>query len=128
MKRAIAVIIITVSLLTLAITEVILVEKVISTLEADVSQLYDDILENKPDVDVLEPQVKDIKDRWNKDESRLCIMFNHKDLSIITDTLTRLYSCIQQNNFDDAFIEVSLLKESTVKNRDVMSFSIQNLL
>lgn len=55
-------------------------------------------------------------------------MFNHKDLSTITDTLSRLSSSVNNNDYDNAIIEVNLLKEYSEKNRHIMGFNLQNLL
>ena len=55
-------------------------------------------------------------------------MFNHKDLSAITDSLTRLKSYIYNNDYDNAVAEVDLLNEYARKNRHIMGFNMQNLL
>ena len=55
-------------------------------------------------------------------------MFNHKDLSSVTDTLTRLKSYIFNNDYDNAIAEVTLLEEYATKNRHIMGFNMQNLL
>ena len=50
------------------------------------------------------------------------------DLSTITDTLSRLSSSVTNNDYDNAIIEVNLLKEYSEKNRHIMGFNMQNLL
>lgn len=128
MKKAIIVSILTIFLLGLATYELIAVEKIISNLEVMTVELQTIITDNKENVVQTETDVKKVRDYWSKHEENLCLMFNHKDLSTITDTLSRLSSSVTNNDYDNAIIEVNLLKEYSEKNRHIMGFNMQNLL
>ncbi len=128
MKRLIAVLIITLSLFSLATYEVITVAKINDRLKADVKSLYQEFEEHEENISELTEWVSDIKGEWDKREEGLCLMFNHKDLSCITDTLTNLLTTVKNNDYDSAIIEVNLLKEYSEKNRHIMGFNFQNIL
>ena len=128
MKRLLAVIIITISLFTLATYECISVANINNKLEADVSILYENFEDDPEHVSSFTETVKTLKNNWDSKENALCLMFNHKDLSCITDTFTRLLASVKNNDYDNAIIEVNLLKEYSEKNRHVMGFNLQNVL
>lgn len=128
MKRLIAVLLITVALFTLATYEVVSVAKINKKLEADVSVLYEQFEENKDNIVDLSDTIQLLKKEWDRNESALCLMFNHKELSCITDTLTRLLTSVKNNDYDNAILEVSLLKEFAEKNKHIMGFNFQNIL
>lgn len=128
MKKAIIVSLLTIFLFGLATYELIAVEKIISNLEVMTVELQTIITDNKENVVQTETDVKKVRDYWSKHEENLCLMFNHKDLSTITDTLSRLSSSVTNNDYDNAIIEVNLLKEYSEKNRHIMGFNMQNLL
>jgi len=127
-KRLLAVIIITISLFTLATYECISVANINNKLEADVSILYENFEDDPEHVSSFTETVKTLKNNWDSKENALCLMFNHKDLSCITDTFTRLLASVKNNDYDNAIIEVNLLKEYSEKNRHVMGFNLQNVL
>ena len=127
-KRIIIIVILFVSLIGLATYEVVSVDNIITSLETMVETLQVDISENKNNVNEVTESVKKVQTFWNDHEENLCLMFNHKDLSAITDTLTRLFSYVENNDYDNAIAEVNLLKKYSEKNRHIMGFNLQNLL
>lgn len=127
-KRIIIIIVLFVTLIGLATFEVIAVNNLITNLEEMATNLQGEITYNKENVETTLTSVKKVKNYWDGFEDDLCLMFNHKDLSTITDTLSRLYSYVGNNDYDNAIAEVNLLKEYAEKNRHIMGFNIQNLL
>lgn len=127
-KRAITISLLFVILFGVAIYELIAVHSIINTLEQYAYNLQTEITLNKDNVETVSNNVKDAKDYWNSKEDALCLMFNHKDLSTVTDTLNRLYSYVSNNDYDNAIAEVNLLKEYSEKNKHIMGFNFQNLL
>ena len=127
-KRIIIIVVLFVSLIGLATYEVVSVDNIITSLETMVEKLQVDISENKNNVNEVTEAVKKVQTFWNDHEENLCLMFNHKDLSAITDTLTRLFSYVENNDYDNAIAEVNLLKKYSEKNRHIMGFNLQNLL
>ncbi len=127
-KRTIIAIVLFALLIGLATFEVIAVNNIITTLETETSILQKQVEENEDNIVNIAPSVKKLKDYWDEREHKLFLMFNHKDLSTITDSLSRLYSYTLNDNFDDAIAEVNLLKEYTEKNELIMGFNFQNIL
>lgn len=127
MKRIIFIAIIFVALITLATIEVISVNNVIKHLEIETTEIQSQIEYNKEDVSVVFNKVENIKNYWNKYENKLCLIFNHKDLSTITDSLNKLSSYVENNDYDNAFVESNLLVEYATKSKHVMGFNLQNL-
>ena len=128
MRRILSVYIITAILITLATTEVIWVKNVNKTLLNDINMLNQLTIENKENLTTILPKVDNIKSAWDKKEPILCLMFNHKDLSAITDNLALYRAYVFNNDYDNAIAQISLLIEYAEKNDHVMGFNIQNLL
>lgn len=128
MRRLIAVLIITIALLSLATYECVAVASVNNKLETNVGVLYEEFEDNKDNISVLTEDISVLKEDWDSKENALCLMFNHKDLSCITDTFNRLLASVKNNDYDNAIIEINLLKEFSEKNRHIMGFNFQNLL
>ncbi len=115
-------------LIILAFYELVAVNNLITNLNEQATNLQTEIYENKEFVSNSINSVKKTKEYWNKNEIILTLMFNHKDLSTITDTLSRLYSYVENNDYDNAIAEVNLLKQYSEKNKWIMGFNFQNIL
>lgn len=127
MKRALAIIAIALLLLISGIIEAINVSSIINVLQTDVMHFETELHENRSDLSALENEVERIKDDWQQKELKLCLMFNHKDLSTITDALNRLHTNITLNDYDNALIEINLLKAYSENSIHVMGFNFQNI-
>lgn len=127
-KRIITMIVLAVLLLGLAISELVLVKNFISDIERDVNALVITYEENKENISSLIPEVEKIESEWDSKEQLLCLMFNHKDISMITDCITRVIEYSRQNNYDDAIVDLKILQKYAEKNHDIMEFNINNIL
>lgn len=127
-KRLITIIVIALLLLGLGITECIVVNNFITDIDAQVSELIPLYEDNKDDITFLTEKAKSIEAKWDKNERILCLMFNHKDIGVLTDTMTRVVEYTKQNNYDDAIVELHILKEYTEKNHTIMGCNIHNIL
>lgn len=127
-KKALPIIIIAILLFGLAFTEVFVVKDIITDLDENVGILVEKYDENRDDITVLLPELQSLKAKWDKQESMLCLMFNHKDMASLTDCISRLTSYTILNDYDDAYTEVRLLKEYTEKNPHIMGCNIHNIL
>ncbi len=127
-KKLISVIIILVILFGLAITEIILVGNFINELDEEVSELIVEYEENKDNVINVLPHLEELKFKWDKAEHHLCLMFNHKDMTSITDCLSRVLSYTTQNNYEEGYVELHLLKEYSEKNPHIMGCNWNNIL
>lgn len=128
MKRFLIILII-ISLITLlGIFESISVQSVMQNLTHDITSIHSKVLENKDDITHLSDEINVVKDYWITHEEYICIMFNHKDLLPITESISRASANIENNNYDDTIIELNLLKEYAKNSSHVMSFHINNIL
>ncbi len=128
MKRGIFMITLTVLLLSLAIWEAVAVNGVISNLSDSIDLIIDDFENHKNDITVLSKDVSEIKSFWDDRECTLCLMFNHKDLSDVTDSLNKLKTYTDLNDYDDALTELYLLQNFSSKATHIMGFNIHNIL
>lgn len=128
MKRAITIVVLFVLLIVLATYELVMVDKIITKLDNLTLTIQTEIKNNKDNITVATNSITETKSFWDKHEDNLCLMFNHKDLSTITDTLSRLLSYAENNDYDNAIVEANLLKEYSEKNRHIMGFNMQNFL
>lgn len=127
-KRTIIMIIVTLLLLGLAISELILVKNFITDIERDVDTLIVEFEENKDDITILTTHIENIQTKWDSKEQILCLMFNHKDMSMLTDCITRVCEYCKQNNYDDGVVELKILQEYAKKNHNIMGFNFNNIL
>lgn len=128
MKRAILVISIVLIVITLGIIEVLSVRKTLDTMETSVINLYSKYEEVEDDITIFIDDVDNLKDYWQSQETWLCYLFNHRDLSTITDSLNRLSAYTENNDYDNAICELALLKEYSSESHHVMGFNIKNIL
>ena len=127
-KRTIIMIVVASILLGLAITELVLVKTFISDIENDINELVIEFEANKEDVTGLSPKIDIIQSKWDNQEQLLCLMFNHKDMSMLTDCITRVSEYCKQNNYDDGIVELKILQEYAKKNHNIMGFNFNNIL
>lgn len=127
MKRIISIVIIIVALLGIGFYEVFSVNKVITTLEHEVNELQTEIKQGKDNLPAYANKVESAKNKWDKAEPSMCLVFSHKDLSTISDSLTKLLSYVQNDDYDNAYAEVDLLKSYSDKNKHIMGFNAQNI-
>lgn len=127
-KRIITIATLFAILLFLALYELFAVNSLIDNLNQQSTNLQIEIYNNKETVSNTLSLVNETKNYWQKKETVLTLMFNHKDLSTITDTLSRLYSYVENNDYDNAIAEVNLLKQYADKNKWIMGFNFQNIL
>ena len=127
-KKALPVIIIAIILLALAIVDIVYVSNFIDDINNEVGALVTMYEENEDDITVIIPQLDKVQNKWKKNETILCFIYNHRDISLITDSLSKLSSYTRVNDYEDAYTEVRLLKEYTEKSPRIMNFNIHNVL
>ncbi len=128
MKKQLTVAIIAALLIMLATFEAITVSNIINYVDDEVNKIYQEYELNKNDITVLYPKLDEIDEYWASKEWWLCLMFNHKDLSAVTDSLNRLLAYTKNNDYDNAIAEVEVLRGITEKNSCNMGFTLQNIL
>ena len=96
-------------------------------MENHITNLYSKYVDQENDITIFVDDIDNLKDYWEKQENWLCFLFNHRDLSTITDSLNRLNAYTQNNDYDNAICELSLLKEYSSESHHVMGFNIKNI-
>lgn len=127
-KKGITVLIILFITITFGILEVISVRNTLTEIEQVVVTLYDKYEDNEENISIYYDEVTLVKDFWEKKEKWLCFIFNHRDLSTITDSINRLQAYTKNNDYDNSVSELSLLREYSSKSYHIMGFNIHNIL
>ena len=128
MKKAITILAILIITISIGIFELLSVKNTLTSLEDmiwDFNQRYEI---NHDDITIFYDEIGDLKEYWEQKENWLCFIFNHRDLSTITDSINRLRAYTKNNDYDNAICELSLLKEYTTKSYHIMGFNIHNIL
>lgn len=122
--------VIAISLLTIAlgIWEVTKVRTTLTSMEDIIIDLNIRYEKNSDDITIFYDELGDLKEYWERQEDWLCYIFNHRDLSTITDSINRLLPYTKNNDYDNAICELSLLKEYSTKSYHIMGFNIHNIL
>ncbi len=125
-----AIMVIAISLLTIAlgIWEVTKVRTTLTSMEDIITDLNIRYEKNSGDITIFYDELGDLKEYWERQEDWLCYIFNHRDLSTITDSINRLLPYTKNNDYDNAICELSLLKEYSTKSYHIMGFNIHNIL
>lgn len=128
MKRAIIIISIFLITITFAFVELFSVRKVLTSMENSVIDLKMQYELNEENITEYYNKVGDIKEYWEENEDWLCFLFNHRDLSTITDSINRLQAYTRNNDFDNAIAELAILRDYSTQNCHIMGFNIHNIL
>lgn len=128
MKRAIIIITIFLITITFAIVELVSVNKVLTSMENSVIDLRQQYELNEDNISQYFNKVSDIKEYWSEQEDWLCYLFNHRDLSTITDSINRLQAYTKNNDYDNAIAELAILQDYSTQNCHIMGFNIHNIL
>lgn len=128
MRKAITVLSIFIVLITFGFIEVFKVRDTLTSIEDIIIDLNLQYELNEDDITIFYDVIGDVKEFWEEKESWLCFLFNHRDLSVITDSINRLRAYTKNNDFDNAIAEFALLKEYSNKSYHIMGFNIHNIL
>ena len=128
MKKAILVIAILLITIGFGFYEVFSVKRTLMQMESSIVALDDKFDSNQDDITIYYDEIKDIRNTWEVNEKWLCFLFNHRDLSVITDSFNRLLAYTKNNDYDNATSELSILKEYSTQSHHIMGFNIHNIL
>ena len=127
MKKAITFIVIFAITVVFGILELSSVRKTLTSMEDIICDLNKRYELNKEDITIFYDELGDLKEFWEQQEDWLCFIFNHRDLSTITDSINRLIPYTKNNDYDNAICELSLLKEYSTKSYHIMGFNFHNI-
>jgi len=128
MKKVILVSIISVLLLSLSVYELICVDKLVNHLQNSVDAIYPQYFENSENITHLVDIVVGLDEYWEKYEDGLFLIFSHKDLSPISDSIKKLIAYTKNNDYDNAIAEVEMLKNLAENISRITGFNLQNVL
>ena len=128
MFRRICLFIVFASLIFLGTYEIIVVNQFLSHMENVVVEIKYRMEQSPDDITHVYQYVTQEKSYWEKREKNLNLMFNHKDLKTVCDTMNRVVTYISQNDYDNAIVETNVLIESVFELRYVMGFNLDNIL
>lgn len=128
-KRFLSVLIILVLLALVCVWEQISVDKYLNDIYNQalaIENYVDDITNvNAPE---LQAMVDRLEDSWDKHESMLCFIINHKDIADISTEITRLKSYSETNQEQDFKATIKVIIHYTDAYHHVMGISLQNLI
>ena len=128
MKKAITILAILIITISIGTFELLSVKNTLTSLEDmiwDFNQRYEI---NQDNITIFYDEIGDLKEYWEQKENWLCFIFNHRDLSTITDSINRLRAYTKNNDYDNAIAEIELLNGLTEKNTHILGFNIHNIL
>lgn len=128
MKKGAVVLCILILTLTFGIVELIFVRNTLTEMEQVIVTLYDKYEESEDDITIYYDEITLVKEFWEDKEEWLCFLFNHRDLSTITDSINKLQAYTKNNDYDNSVAELSLLREYSTKSYHIMGFNIHNIL
>ena len=129
MKKITWVIIITILLFAIVISEQIFVDNCLNTLDAKIDTIYTTVLaQENVDAENVIKLNDDIDVFWTENEKILCLFINHNDLNKVGEEIKRMKVFASQNNKEDFLNELEVLKFYVQSYRHVMEINIQNLL
>jgi len=127
-KKGFLVIGILVVTITFAIIELHKVSTVLESMENTIIHLHQEYELHEDNISEYYDKVSNIKEYWLDKEKWLCFLFNHRDLSVITDSINRLQVYTKNNDYDNAIAELAVLKDYSSQNCHIMGFNINNVL
>lgn len=128
MKKGILVLCIFIITITFGIVELNTVQSTLQSMENAITHLNQDYETNSDNITIYYNKISNIKEYWQEKERWLCFLFNHRDLSVITDSINRLQAYTKNNDYDNAISELALLKEYSTQSCHIMGFNINNVL
>lgn len=128
MRKGLTILTILALVLTLGFVELHYVKKTLTSLEDMIMDLNMQYELNEEDITIFYDEVGDLKEYWEENENWLCFLFNHRDLSVITDSINRLRAYTKNNDYDNSISELALLKEYSTESYHILGFNIHNVL
>ena len=126
-KKGISVLVIFIITITFGIFEIVNVHRTLITLEDLVNDLCIKYELNQDTIDQFYNETGDVREYWDYSQKWLCFLFNHRDLSTITDSLNKLRAYTKNNDYDNAICELELLKEYSSNSYHILGFNIHNI-
>lgn len=127
-KRYVYVICIALVLLAVCITEQIMINKFLGTMENKVANLIE-FVGDKDNINTTEiyEKVVDMEDTWNGYEGALCFFVNLKDIEDLGIEITKMKVYVVENNVVDFRASLALMLYYIDGYYNVMGISFENI-
>ena len=110
------------------ICEIILINNTYQKIETEINTLIEDYDANKTDITSLYQNIDSLYNYWDNVEDPLCLLFNHRDLDTLSQSLEKVKEYTQQNDYNNAILELKLAYGIIEKSKHIMAFNIFNIL
>lgn len=128
MKRLVAILFLTILLVCAGVIELVLINNFIENVQQNVLEIYNSFPQNEDqNITFLTEKVIKLKEYWDDKEDILCILHNHKDLGVTTNTISSLKVNIEENKYVEAKQDLIELMTQVKKLPHTITFSIQNI-
>lgn len=128
MKKAINITIIILLLIGICVLEQVLADKYLAEVESRVDSIYTTFL-SVDDINntQLISQTNELEEYWTNKESILCNFVNHKDIEDIGVEINKMQTATKDNNKDQYYESLKLVKFYLKGYKHVIGISIQNI-
>lgn len=128
MKKAINITIIILLLIGICVLEQVLADKYLAEVEKRVDSIYTTFL-SVDDINntQLISQTNELEEYWTNKESILCNFVNHKDIEDIGVEINKMQTATKDNNKDQYYESLKLVKFYLKGYKHVIGISIQNI-
>lgn len=128
MKKVINISIIILILVAICVTEQVLADKYLGEVENRVDKIYENFIA-LDDINntMLISQTNELEEYWTAKESVLCNFVNHKDIEDIGVEINRMQTATKDNNKDQYYESLKLVKFYLMGYKHVIGISIQNI-
>lgn len=97
---------------------------------ADISESSKKIInqiENYSNKDMLLENLNATYSKWQKQEGKLCLIFNHKDLLEVGKEINQAISYIEIDENQEAYVHMQLLQEDLRALENIINFDFLNI-
>lgn len=128
MKKFINITIIILLLIAVCVVEQVLADKYLAEVEKRVDNIYENFisLDGINDTKLI-AQTNELEEYWTAKESVLCNFVNHKDIEDIGVEINKMQTATKDNNKDQYYESLKLVKFYLKGYKHVIGISIQNI-
>lgn len=128
MKKAINITIIILLLIGICVLEQVLADKYLAEVESRIDSIYTTFLsvDNINNTQLIS-QTNELEEYWTNKESILCNFVNHKDIEDIGVEINKMQTATKDNNKDQYYESLKLVKFYLKGYKHVIGISIQNI-
>ena len=128
MKKALAIIVISIFLVSMCVLEEILVKTTLDKISTDANEIYTQSqTSDNLNSDIILKKCETLQNFWEEKEDMLCFFVNHKDMQDMGNQLVNLIAYAKNNSKEDFTSSISLIIYYTTSYHHLMGVSLQNI-